>query len=98
MEIKLPLTGTNKKPDWSFTDSKLKEWVSELPDEISKRQFVSFLSRKMGFPFPHDQEEDEKHIIRRLVLRAVRIGLVSSNHKHFRMLYVHKPQEMPISH
>lgn len=98
MELKLPFTGTSKKPDWSFVDLKLREWVMELPEEISRRRFTSFLSKKMGYPFPHDQEDDEKRVIRRLVLRSQRIGLVRSNHKHFRMLLVNKPMEQVTSH
>lgn len=98
MELRLPDRGYDKVPDWSFVDFTLSRWIEELPDYMSKREFRTFISKKMGYPLGFKQSAEQSLVVRRLVMRAQRTKRVTLDRKRKRMLYVNKPHEMTVGH
>lgn len=98
MELRLPDPSYNKIMDWSFIDSMLERWIQELPDYLSKREFKTFISKKMDYPLGFRQSAEQSRVVRRLVMRAQRTKRVTLDLKRRRMLFVNKPHEVIVSH
>lgn len=96
MWLKLPETGTNKNPDWSFIDGWLDRFIEPLPQYISKRQFKIEMAKRLQMPLGYHQSVDDSRLIRRLMLRAIRTKKIRSDPQRWRMLIINKPQELTV--